>query len=186
MKRAVILSTSRTPLCKSWKGSLNQTHGATLGGTVVGESIKRSSVNPDVIEDVIFGCAYPEGATGENIARQVALRAGLPVEVPGMTLNRFCSSGLQAVAIASQRIMAGEGDLFVAGGVESISCVQNEKNTHFNTESWLEQNKPAIYWNMLQTAEMVAQRYNIDREQQDHYGVQSQIRATKALVRSNS
>ena len=180
MKRAVILSTSRTPLCKSWKGSLNQTHGATLGGTVVGESIKRSSVNPDVIEDVIFGCAYPEGATGENIARQVALRAGLPVEVPGMTLNRFCSSGLQAVAIASQRIMAGEGDLFVAGGVESISCVQNEKNTHFNTESWLEQNKPAIYWNMLQTAEMVAQRYNIDREQQDHYGVQSQIRATKA------
>ncbi len=180
MKRAVILSTSRTPLCKSWKGSLNQTHGATLGGTVVGESIKRSSVNPDVIEDVIFGCAYPEGATGENIARQVALRAGLPVKVPGMTLNRFCSSGLQAVAIASQRIMAGEGDLFVAGGVESISCVQNEKNTHFNTESWLEQNKPAIYWNMLQTAEMVAQRYNIDREQQDHYGVQSQIRATKA------
>ncbi|MDC3159891.1 acetyl-CoA C-acyltransferase [Pseudomonadota bacterium] len=180
MKRAVILSTSRTPLCKSWKGSLNQTHGATLGGTVVGESIKRSSANPDVIEDVIFGCAYPEGATGENIARQVALRAGLPVKVPGMTLNRFCSSGLQAVAIASQRIMAGEGDLFVAGGVESISCVQNEKNTHFNTESWLEQNKPAIYWNMLQTAEMVAQRYNIDREQQDHYGVQSQIRATKA------
>ena len=97
-----------------------------------------------------------------------------------MTLNRFCSSGLQAVAIASQRIMAGEGELFVAGGVESISCVQNEKNTHFNTESWLEQNKPEIYWNMLQTAEMVAQRYNIDREQQDYYGVQSQNRAAKA------
>ena len=180
MKRAVILSTSRTPLCKSWKGSLNQTHGATLGGVVVEEAIKRGSVNPNVIEDVIFGCAYPEGATGENIARQIALRAGLPVKVPGMTLNRFCSSGLQAVAIASQRIMAGEGDLFVAGGVESISCVQNEKNTHFNTESWLEQNKPAIYWNMLQTAEMVAQRYNIDRDQQDHYGVQSQTRAAKA------
>ncbi len=180
MKRAVILSTSRTPLCKSWKGSLNQTHGATLGGVVVEEAIKRGSVNPNVIEDVIFGCAYPEGATGENIARQIALRAGLPVKVPGMTLNRFCSSGLQAVAIASQRIMAGEGDLFVAGGVESISCVQNEKNTHFNTESWLEQNKPAIYWNMLQTAEMVAQRYNIDRDQQDHYGVQSQTRAARA------
>ena len=180
MKRAVILSTSRTPLCKSWKGSLNQTHGATLGGCVVEESIKRGAVNPDEIEDVILGCAYPEGATGENIARQVVLRAGLPVKVPGMTINRFCSSGLQAVAIASQRIMAGEGNVFVAGGVESISCVQNEKNTHFNSESWLEQNKPAIYWNMLQTAEMVAQRYKIDREQQDQYGVQSQIRAAKA------
>ena len=180
MKQAVVISTARTPLCKSWKGSFNNTHGATLGGAVVKESLRRSSVDPDAIEDVIFGCAYPEGATGENIARQIALRAGLSVTVPGMTLNRFCSSGLQAVAIASQRIMSGEGELFVAGGLESISCVQNEKNTHLNTEPWLELNKPEIYWNMLQTAEMVAKRYKISREHQDHYGVQSQLRASNA------
>ena len=180
MKQAVVISSARTPLCKSWKGSFNHTHGATLGGAVVQESIKRSNVDPDAIEDVVFGCAYPEGATGENIARQIALRAGLPVAVPGMTLNRFCSSGLQAVAMASQRIMSGEGEVFTAGGLESISCVQNEKNTHLNTEPWLELNKPAIYWNMLQTAEMVAKRYKIDREQQDEYGVQSQTRASNA------
>ena len=183
MNRAFVISTARTPLCKSWKGSFNHTHGATLGGVVVKEAIKRGNVEPDAIEDVLFGCAYPEGATGENIARQIALRAGLGVQVPGMTLNRFCSSGLQTVARASQRIITGEGELFAAGGVESISCVQNEKNTHFNTESWLEKNKPEIYWNMLQTAEKVAERYKIGREEQDVYGVQSQIRALEAQQR---
>ncbi|MEQ8230603.1 MAG: acetyl-CoA C-acyltransferase, partial [Gammaproteobacteria bacterium] len=132
------------------------------------------------IEDVIMGCANPEGATGHNIARQIALRAGLPVSVSGMTVNRFCSSGLQTVALAAQRIMAGEADVFIAGGVESISCVQNEMNSHFVHDPWLIEHKPEIYWSMLQTAEQVAKRYKITREDQDHYGVQSQQRAAAA------
>jgi len=127
-----------------------------------------------------MGCANPEGATGFNIARQIALRAGCPVSVPGMTINRFCSSGLQTIATAAQRVIAGEGDIYAAGGVESISCVQNEMNTHMVQESWLNENKPAIYWPMLQTAETVAKRYNISRERQDQYGVQSQQRAAAA------
>ncbi|MGB1882056.1 MAG: beta-ketoacyl synthase N-terminal-like domain-containing protein, partial [Gammaproteobacteria bacterium] len=126
MTDAVIVSTARTPLCKSWRGSFNMTHGATLGGHVVSAALERAGVAPDEVEDVILGCANPEGATGHNIARQAALRAGLPVTVSGVTVNRFCSSGLQTVALAAQRVIAGEADIFVAGGVESISCVQNE------------------------------------------------------------
>src|SRR5262245_33817422 len=127
---AVIVSTARTPLTKSWRGAFNLTHGATLGAHVVKAALERARVEPAQVEDVIIGCANPEGATGFNIARQIALRAGLPVETSGMTVNQFCSSGLQTVALASQRILAGEGDIFVAGGVESISCVQNEMNKH--------------------------------------------------------
>src|SRR5262245_50694389 len=130
MTQAVIVSTARTPLCKSWRGAFNMTHGATLGGHVVQHAVARARIEPAEVEDVIMGCANPEGATGFNIARQIALRAGLPIETSGMTVNRFCSSGLQTVALASQRILAGEGDIFVAGGVESISCVQNEMNKH--------------------------------------------------------
>jgi acetyl-CoA C-acetyltransferase len=180
MTDAVIVSTARTPLCKSWRGALNMTHGATMGGHVVKHALERAKLEPGEAYDVIMGCANPEGATGANIARQIALRAGMPVTVSGMTVNRFCSSGLQTVALASQRVMTGEADIFVAGGVESISCVQNEMNKHMIHEDWLTKNKPEIYWSMLQTAEMVAKRYKIPREAQDRYGVDSQLRAAKS------
>jgi acetyl-CoA C-acetyltransferase len=182
MTDAVIVSTARTPLAKSWKGSFNMTHGASLGGHALQAAIGRAGIDPASIEDVIIGCANPEGATGFNIARQIALRAGCPVTVPGMTINRFCSSGLQTIATAAQRILAGEGDVFAAGGVESISCVQNEMNTHMVSDPWLKEHKPEIYWPMLQTAETVAKRYNIARDRQDHYGVQSQQRAYAAQL----
>ena len=180
MTDAVIVSTARTPLCKSWKGALNMTHGATMGGHVVKAALERAKLDPAEVEDVIMGCATPEGATGQNIARQIAIRAGMPVTVSGMTVNRFCSSGLQTVALASQRILTGEAEIFVAGGVESISCVQNEMNKHMLAEAWLTQNKPEIYWPMLATAENVAKRYKIGREVQDRYGVDSQLKAAKA------
>ncbi|HEY5635616.1 MAG TPA: acetyl-CoA C-acyltransferase [Burkholderiales bacterium] len=180
MTDAVIVSTARTPLCKSWRGSLNMTHGATLGGHVVKAALERAKVDPKEVEDVIMGCATPEGATGGNIARQIALRAGLPVTVSGMTVNRFCSSGLQTIALAGQRIMAGEDAIYVAGGVESISLVQNDANKLHGKEDWLVKNKPEIYWNMLQTAEYVSKKYKISREDQDRYGVLSQQRASKA------
>ena len=179
---AVIVSTARTPLCKSWKGALNMTHGATMGGHVVKTALERARLDPAEVEDVIMGCATPEGATGQNIARQIGIRAGMPVTVSGMTVNRFCSSGLQTVALAAQRILTGEAEIFVAGGVESISCVQNEMNKHMLADPWLTQNKPAIYWPMLATAENVAKRYKIGREAQDHYGVDSQLKAAKARV----
>ncbi|GAC1390224.1 MAG: acetyl-CoA C-acyltransferase [Variovorax sp.] len=181
MTRAVIVSTARTPLAKSWKGSFNMTHGATLGGHAAQHAIARAGIEAAEVDDVIMGCATPEGATGSNIARQIALRAGCPVTTSGMTINRFCSSGLQTIATASQRIIAGEGDVYVAGGVESISCVQNEANRHMITDPWLLKHKPEIYWNMLQTAEQVAKRYKIDRDAMDEYGAASQQRATAAL-----
>jgi acetyl-CoA C-acetyltransferase len=182
MTNAVIVSTARTPLAKSWKGSFNMTHGATLGGHAVAHAITRAGIDAAEVEDVIMGCANPEGATGANIARQIALRAGCPISVSGMTVNRFCSSGLQTIALAAQRVIAGEGDIFVAGGVESISCVQQEMNKHMMADPWLVEHKPAIYWNMLQTAENVAKRYQIRREAMDEYGATSQQRATAALA----
>ncbi len=182
MTSAVIVSTARTPLAKSWKGSFNMTHGATLGGHAVQHAVARAGIEPGEVDDVIMGCATPEGATGANIARQIALRAGCPVSVSGMTVNRFCSSGLQTIALASQRVIAGEADIFVAGGVESISCVQQEMNTHMLQEDWLAKNKPEIYWNMLQTAELVAKRYGIGRERMDEYGAASQQKAAAALA----
>ena len=177
---AVIVDTARTPLCKSWKGAMNMTHGASLGAHVVKAVVDRSEIQPEEIEDVLMGCASPEGATGQNIARQIAIRAGLPVTVSGLTVNRFCSSGLQTVALASQRVLAGEDGIYVAGGVESISCVQNQMNTSFIEDPWLTTNKPEIYWPMLQTAETVASRYQVSREAQDQYGVESQNRAERA------
>lgn len=180
MTDAVIVSTARTGLAKSWKGAFNMTHGATMGGHVLKAAIERAKIDAGEVEDVIMGCATPEGATGSNIARQIALRGGCPVTTAGMTINRFCSSGLQTIATAAQRIIAGEGDIYAAGGVESISCVQNEMNKHMIMETWLKQNKPEIYWPMLQTAENVAKRYNIGKERQDEYGVQSQLRAAAA------
>jgi acetyl-CoA C-acetyltransferase len=180
MTEAVIVSTARTPLCKSWRGAFNMTHGATMGGHAVKHAIARARLDPAEVEDVIMGCANPEGATGWNIARQIAIRAGCPVTTAGITVNRFCSSGLQTIALAAQRILTGEGEIYVAGGVESISCVQNEMNKHMFAEDWLMQHKPEIYWPMLQTAENVAKRYRIPREAQDRFGVQSQLRAAAA------
>jgi acetyl-CoA C-acetyltransferase len=180
MTDAVIVSTARTPLAKSWKGSFNMTHGATLGGHVVKHAIARAGIDAAEVDDVIMGCALPEGATGTNIARQIALMADCPVSVSGMTINRFCSSGLQTIATAAQRIIAGEGDVYVAGGVESISCVQQEMNQHMLMDLALNKKKPEIYWNMLQTAENVAKRYNIGRDAMDAYGALSQQRAFAA------
>jgi len=182
MREAVIVSTARTGLAKSWRGALNMTHGATMGGHVVRAAIERAGIEPGEVEDVLMGCATPEGATGANIARQIALAAGCPVTVSGVTVNRFCSSGLQTIAMAAQRIIAGEGEVYVAGGVESISCVQNEANRHMIVDKGLERTKPEVYWSMLQTAETVAKRYNIARERQDEYGVQSQQRACAAAA----
>ncbi len=180
MTQAVIVSTARTPLAKSWKGAFNMTHGATLGGFAVKAAVERAGIDPGAVDDVLMGCANPEGATGANIARQIALRAGLPVTTSGATVNRFCSSGLQTIAMASQRIIAGEGDVYVAGGVESISCVQQEMNQHMLADPWLQEHKPQIYWSMLQTAETVAKRYNVAKERMDHYGAGSQQKACAA------
>ena len=180
MTSALIVSTARTPLAKSWKGSFNMTHGATLGGHAVAAALQRAGIEGGEVEDVLMGCANPEGATGMNIARQIALAAGLPVSVSGVTVNRFCSSGLQTIAMAAQRVIAGEGEVYVAGGVESISCVQGVMNQTMLVDPWLARHKPEIYWNMLQTAENVARRYGIDKERQDQYGVRSQQFAAAA------
>ena len=182
MTSAVIVSTARTPLTKSWKGAFNMTHGATLGGHSVEHAIQRAGIEAAEVDDVIIGCGTPEGATGVNIARQIALRAGCPVTVSGMTINRFCSSGLQTIATAAQRIIANEGDIYVAGGVESISCTAQEMNQHMISDPWLVKNKPEVYWAMLQTAENVAKRYNISREAMDEYGASSQQKASAALA----
>jgi len=180
MSNAVIVSTARTPLAKSWKGAFNMTHGATLGGHAVQHAVQRAGIEAAEVEDVIMGCATPEGATGANIARQIALKAGLPVSVSGLTVNRFCSSGLQTIALAAQRIIAGEGLVYVAGGVESISCVQQEINQHMLQDLSLNKIKPEIYWSMLQTAEQVAKRYKIGRDRMDEYGAGSQQKACAA------
>jgi acetyl-CoA C-acetyltransferase len=180
MTKAVIVSTARTPLTKSWKGAFNMTHGATLGGHVVKSALQRAGIEAAEVEDVLMGCANPEGATGANIARQIALMADCPITVSGATVNRFCSSGLQTIAMASQRIIAGEADVFVAGGVESISCVQQEMNKHMLRDPALDAKKPEIYWTMLQTAEQVAKRYGIPKDAQDEYGAASQQKACAA------
>jgi acetyl-CoA C-acetyltransferase len=177
---AVIVSTARTGLAKSFRGALNNTHGASMGGHAVQHAIARAKIDAGEVEDVIMGCANPEGATGWNIARQVAAAAGCPVSVAGMTVNRFCSSGLQTIALAAQRVQTGEGDVFVAGGLESISLTQNNMNRHRFKDEALEKKVPAMYWPMLRTAETVAKRYGIAREAQDRYGVESQLRAAAA------
>ena len=180
MTEAVIVSTARTGLGKSWKGAFNMTYGATLGAHAVEHAVARAGVDPAEVEDVIMGSTFGEGTTGGNIARAIALRAGLPVSTAGLSINRFCSSGLQSIALAAQRVMTDEVSVIVAGGVESISCVQNEANTHMRRDPWLDEHKPTLYWNMLQTAELVASRYHISKEAQDEYGVRSQLRAAAA------
>ncbi len=181
MADAVIVSTARTPIGKAFRGAFNNTGGAEMGGHVVKHAVERAGIEGAEVEDVLMGCANPEGTTGGNIARQIALRAGLPVTVPGATVNRFCSSGLQTIAMASQRIIADEADVLVAGGLESVSLVQNEHaNRYRSKDEWLEKTIPGIYYSMIQTAEVVANRYNVSREYQDEYGLQSQMRTAAA------
>jgi acetyl-CoA C-acetyltransferase len=181
MADAVIVSTARTPIGRAYRGAFNDTHGAKLGGHVVSEAVRRAKVEPPEVDDVMMGCAMPEGATGGNIARQIAVRAGLPVTVAGVTVNRFCSSGLQTIAMAAQRIRSDDAGIIVAGGLESISLVQNEHANKFRSrDEWIVENKPAIYWSMIQTADNVAKRYKVSREVQDEYGLESQRRTAAA------
>ena len=181
MREAVIVSTARTPIGKAYRGAFNRTHGATIGGHVIDAAVERAGVDPGEVEDVIMGCAMPEGATGQNIARQAALRAGLPVTTSGVTVNRFCSSGLQAISMAAQRVIADGVPVIVAGGLESISMVQNEHQNHWNErEDWLSEHKPSVYDTMIRTAETVAERYGISRDTQDEYALGSQMRTAAA------
>ncbi|ACO45845.1 acetyl-CoA C-acyltransferase [Deinococcus deserti] len=181
MNDAVIVSTARTPIGKAYRGYLNDTHGSDIGAHVVTHALQRAGVAPAEVEDIIMGAGNPEGATGSNIARQIALRAGLPVTVSGVTVNRFCSSGLNTIALAANHVMAGQGDVFVAGGLESISLTQNEHANKYRLRGeWLTEHKPSIYMSMLETAEIVASRYQISREQQDQYACQSQMRTAAA------
>ncbi|HUZ31188.1 MAG TPA: acetyl-CoA C-acyltransferase [Xanthobacteraceae bacterium] len=175
MPDAVIVSTARTPIGKAYRGAFNMTHGADLGGHVVGRAVERAGIEPVEVEDVIMGCALPERATGGNIARQAAIRAGLPVTVSGMTVNRFCSSGLQAIALAAQRIISGEASIIAAGGLESISLVQDGKSLPAPSE-WMLKHKPDLYMPMIDTADTVAERYKVSREAQDEYALESQRR----------
>jgi acetyl-CoA C-acetyltransferase len=181
MPEAVIVSTARTPIGKAYRGAFNNTHGATLGGHVVRHAIDRARIDPAEVEDVIMGCALPEGATGTNIGRQCVIRAGLPVTTAGATVNRFCSSGMQAIAIAAQRVIVDRVPIMVAGGLESISLVQNEHfNAHRLRDPWIEERKPELYMTMIETAEVVARRYDISRERQDEYALVSQQRIAAA------
>ncbi|HYM31110.1 MAG TPA: acetyl-CoA C-acyltransferase [Candidatus Cybelea sp.] len=177
MADAVIVSTARTPIGKAYRGAFNNTHGATIGGHVIKTAIERAGVEPAEVEDVILGAAQPEGATGQNIARQAAIRAGLPVTTAGVTVNRFCSSGMQAISMAAQRVMVDRVPVMVAGGLECISLVQNEHHNNYRSrEDWLTKHKPEVYLPMIDTAEVVAKRYKISREAQDEYALQSQKR----------
>ena len=181
MREAVIVSTARTPIGKAYRGAFNNTHGADLGGHAIRHAVDRAKVDPAEVEDVLMGCAMPEGATGGNIARQCALRAGLPVTAGGATINRFCSSGLQAIAMAAQRVIVDGAPVMVAGGLESISLVQNEhQNGHRARNEWIDENKPELYYSMIQTAEVVSNRYDVTRDRQDEYALQSQMRTAAA------
>src|SRR5690606_25731569 len=177
---AVILSTARTPIAKAYRGAFNDTHGATLGAHVISHAVQRAGAQPDQVEDVIMGSALPEGATGGNIARHSLLRAGFAPSVPGVTVNRACGSSLQAIAFAAQRVRSGEADLLVAGGVESVSLVQDHRNVHRFREPWIEENRPDLYWSMIQTADYVGEKYNVAREKQDRFALESQQRAVAA------
>jgi acetyl-CoA C-acetyltransferase len=176
MVEAVIVSTARTPIGKAFRGAFNMTHGATMGGHVIAAALERAKVDAKEIEDVVIGCATPEGATGGNIARQAALRGGISVDAAAMTVNRFCSSGLQAIALAAHEILVEGAPVAIAGGLENISLTQMTANRHFGQEEWLLAHKPAIYMSMLETADNVARRYKISREAQDEYALESQRR----------
>jgi acetyl-CoA C-acetyltransferase len=179
-KEAVILSGARTPIGKAFRGAFNLTHGATMAGHVIRQAVDRSGVREKDIEDVVIGVGYPEGATGNNLARTAAVRAGLPIEVAGTTVNRYCASGLQAIGFAAQRIVTDGAPVMVAGGCESISLVQNNTNVKFFTEEWLLRHEADLYMPMIETADLVARRYDVSRERQDEYALQSQQRTAAA------
>jgi acetyl-CoA C-acetyltransferase len=180
MREAVIVSIARTGIGRAFRGSLNKTHGATMTAHVIKHAVERAKIDPAEVEDVVIGCGLPEGATGHNIGRVAALRAGLPVTTSGMTVNRYCSSGLQSVSIAAQRIVTDNVDVMIAGGVESISLVQNCLNTNNFVEEWMHEHLKSVYYPMLSTAEIVAQRYHVAREKQDEYALVSQQRTAAA------
>ncbi len=180
MKEAVVVSTARTPIGKAFRGAFNKTHGATLAGHAIAHAVARAGIEPGEVEDVILGCGLPEGATGHNIARLAAVRGGLPVTTAAATVNRFCSSGLQTIAMAAQRVVGEQVPVVVAGGLESISLVQNNLNKHFYTEDWLMRHKPELWLSMIETADIVAARYGVSREQQDEYALASQRRTAAA------
>jgi len=180
MREAVIVSTARTGIGKAWRGAFNMTFGATLGGHVVAEAVKRAKIDPALIDDVIMGCGLPEGTTGVNIARQIGIRAGLPLATAGTTVNRFCASGLQAIALGCGRVIVEKVDALVAGGLESISCVQANLNQHMMEDPWMLKNAPGIFWPMIQAHEHIAKKYNIPRKLMDEYGVRSQLRTAAA------
>jgi acetyl-CoA C-acetyltransferase len=181
MREAVIVSVARTPIGRAYKGAFNNTGGVELAAHAVRAAVARSGVDPAEVEDVVLGCAMPEGSTGHNIARQAALRAGLPIQVAGMTVQRACSSGLMGIATAAKQIIDDGVDVVVGGGVESISLVQNEKANRYRAgDPWLREHMPQLYMTMLETAEIVAARYDVSREAQDAYALQSQHRTAKA------
>ncbi|MCH8037114.1 MAG: acetyl-CoA C-acyltransferase [Proteobacteria bacterium] len=180
MSEAVIVSTARTPIGKAFRGAFNKTHGAVLAGHAIKHAVERAGVDPEEVEDVILGCGLPEGATGHNIARLAAVRAGLPVTASAVTVNRFCSSGLQTIAMAAHRVVVDKVPILVAGGVESVSLVQSNLNKHHYTEDWLMRHKPELWMSMIETADIVAERYGIDRRAQDDYALTSQKRTAAA------
>lgn len=181
MREAVIVSTARTPIGKAYRGAFNNTQGQELAGHAIAQAVKRAGVDPAEIEDVVFGCALQQGSTGGNVARQALLRAGLPITVSGMTIDRQCSSGLMGIATAAKQIIDDGMQVTIGGGVESISLVQNDKMNRFRAaDPWLLKNIPQIYISMLETAEIVAERYGVSREAQDEYSLQSQQRTAKA------
>jgi acetyl-CoA C-acetyltransferase len=180
MPDAVIVSAARTPIGRAFRGAFNQTPGATLAGHVAKHAMERAGVDPAEVDDVVIGSGLPEGATGNNIGRTTALRAGCPVTVAGQTVSRYCASGLDAIAVGAKQVIADGARVIVAGGVESISMVQNYLNMEFYTEEWLLRHTPDVYMPMLYTADNVAKKYGISREQQDEYALQSQQRTAAA------
>jgi len=179
-REAVIVSTARTPLTKSHRGELNITPGATLASFAVKAAVQRAGIDPGLIEDCILGCGYPEGTTGRNIGRQAVIRSELPLSIAGTTVNRFCASGLQAIAIAASRIVVDGAPAMIAGGVESISGIRTREDGDSGIDPWIAEHKPALYMAMIETADIVAQRYGIGREAQDRFSVESQRKTAEA------
>jgi acetyl-CoA C-acetyltransferase/acetyl-CoA acyltransferase len=180
MREAVIVSTARTPLTKAHRGEFNITPGPTLASFAVRAAVERSGIDPQLIEDAILGCGYPEGRTGRNIARQTVVRAGLPLSIAGTTVNRFCASGLQAIAMAAGRIVVDGAPAMIAGGVESISGIRTREDGVSGLDPWIVEHKPSLYMTMIDTADIVARRYGISREEQDRFSVESQRRTAQA------
>ena len=180
MRQAVIVSTARTPLTKSHRGEFNITPGPTLASFAVRAAVDRAGIDPALIEDAILGCGYPEGITGRNVARQTIIRSQLPLSIGGTTVNRFCASGLQAIAIAAGRIVVDGAPAMIAGGVESISGIRSRQDGQSGLDPWIVEHKPALYMEMIDTADVVARRYGISREAQDVFSVESQRKAAEA------